>query len=202
MKIVWYGVIAVVLALIAFYTWDEVSDRKEIRVRDSQIASLGVYIDSLEASKTKLTIQYDTVTKYVTKYVTKLRVDSIIIKRDTCLDLYERTYIDTLKTEDFSLPYRVSLFGELKFVGFDKYDLYTKEVIKEHIVKVPVEVIKESSKSHLYFYMMFGTYDFSGLNGVDLGFNYINKNRWGVSAGWQTIEKKSVWKAGVSLRLI
>lgn len=200
MKIVWYGVIVVVLALIAFYTWDEVGDRKQVRVRDSQIASLETYIDSLEAAKTKVTVRYDTVTKYVTQFVTKLKVDSIIVRRDTCLDLYERVYSDTLKTEDFSLPYRIGMFGELKFIGFDKYDLFTKEVVREHIVKVPVT--KEVERGHLNMYMMFGTYDFSGMNGVDLGFSYTHRKGWGMNAGWQLIEKKGVYKVGVNVRLL
>jgi len=210
-----YIYLAVILALLFLFGREMVNHRSDDKANETKIAFLDDRIDSLEASKTNYTVVYDTIEKYITQYRTKYyAVDSVKVYEiidgrvaDASIDvgdeIYSKIYEDTLRTEDFTLPYTIKVWGGLDYIGFSKYTLNRKTEIIEHIVNVPVDVIKEINKNHLYIYGMFGT-EWSNGNtfSYEGGLNLIIKNKVGFSVGYQRYGELNFIKGGLSLKII
>jgi len=209
---------AIILVLLGLLGWSLRNNSKQSKECQQTVAEKQTLIDSLVTSKTREVVKWDTVTKYITRNVTRYHaVDSVKVYEiidgrqvsdfsmsdfDTSTIIYKKLYLDTLFTSDFTLPYRLSLWGDLDYLVFNDYDLFDKTVTKEHVVYVPKEVVREVNKTHLYAYFMFGSsfsidknYSYEG------GLNLIFKNQFGVSLGYHFYEV-SMFKAGFSFKLL
>ena len=219
MKWIIYGIIALVLLGGGAFMFQDCSHKKQINTKDAEIARLSGLNDSIVASKIRTIEKIDTVTKYVTEYKFRHRaVDSIqvyeIIKGKNVGDLgnsdfadsftiYKKMYEDTLVTEDFELPYRITLWGDI--VGepmFGKYILFDKTITKEHIVYVPKEIRVEERKSHLYIYGAWGTTGTFNESSYSGGFRFIYKTSWSLGLGYQRFDNTNIYNFEVGLKIL
>lgn len=199
-KLKFYATAAAAVALLTLYVTTCVNKNAVISDKDKQITRLGAEYDSLAQAKQETIIEYDTIVKvvrqkiYLTKAVDSVKIYEIIEGRQvgdmdegdfaTEPTIYRKVYDNVFETEDFSLPYRISLWGDLEDISFESYTLYDKTVTEQHIVKVPVY---EKKRSHLYLTCGFNTNFQKGLNGGGVGFDYIHKKGWGLGAQYQNI---------------
>jgi len=201
-KWVFYGVIAVVLAFIALYSYERITHNKDNSANEKEKTALRLEIKNLEESKTR--VIRDTIEVEVPYYVTKteyLPSDSFLVYRDTSY-YYVREYKDTLVTDDFLIPYRLTVNGYLEQTWFGNYTILREQTTIEHIVREPYEVVREIEKGHLYLYGMAGTtgsFDeqFSWEGGIDFTYKKI-----GFLMGYQRYDGINLFKLGLKVRLL
>ena len=165
-KLIIIAAIILILAILGGFSYLTISHNKEVKGLQSKISELTAQRDSCYDSKQSVKI--DTIKVEVPQYIkiTNLQpVDSFLVYLDgvakyggeTPTEVLIRAYKDTLKNKDFSLPYELTVNGYLESVTFGNYTILRKEKTVENIVKVPVNVVREVDRSHLYFYFMFGS---------------------------------------------
>jgi len=212
MKIINYLFLFVIIGMMALAVMRECSHKKT----SAKLETCEKKYNNLANAKSETIIKYDTVK--IPYYITKTKfhaVDSVLVYKifdqrvsdftgqfvfDT-VEVYSRTYEDTLTTPDFKLPYKLTVEGYLKSIQFANYELYTKSETIQHIVEV--EKIKEIKKNHLYGYLMAGNdlQKWTSWTAIDVGLMFQSRRGWGLSLGYMRYEDVNFAKVGFIMLL-
>jgi len=115
--------------------------------------------------------------------------------------LYPKQLIDSLKTEELALKWKINYIGKIDTIDFD-YSVKQKEILVEHITEVPVpyKVIKWEKKEGYYIsYYCIANFDNLAKPYHDLAFGKYWKSGIGLGGGLLFIDKTYI-KVGIDFR--
>ena len=196
MKLLNYILALIILAALGYFIPKDIQKSHKIGELEIENYALRDSITRiLEAKTLKDTIR-DTVKVELVAYKTIRKTDTVILVelRDTIIPKVK--IIDTLKTVDFSLGYKLEGLGDPK-ITFNNYELYGETVVEKKLV--PYKVIEKievpTTRRHLMLSYM-----------TNLEFNlvrldYLPKKRFTFNAGLMLHEDNKFIMAGFGIKI-